>query len=76
MKRENVMERVPVRSRDIAIVGYDRRNAILEVAFRSGGVYHYAGVPQDICENLMTASSQSSYFNDVIRDQYPYVRIH
>ena len=42
------MERSPVASSDIEAVGYDARGQALEIAFHSGGVYQYAGVPASV----------------------------
>ena len=64
------MERVAVRSRDIAIVGYDPETQILEIAFRNGGVYRYSGVPVNVHQSLMSAPSHGTYFNQTIKDQY------
>ncbi|MCM8776160.1 MAG: KTSC domain-containing protein, partial [Candidatus Omnitrophica bacterium] len=64
------MERKAIRSRDLAVVGYDSETQTLEIAFRSGGVYHYRGVPQDIYQALMSAPSHGRYFNDQIRNKY------
>lgn len=64
------MERVAVKSRDIAIVGYDPSTQALEIAFRNGGVYRYAGVPAEVHQNLMTAASHGTYFNQNIKDRY------
>jgi hypothetical protein len=69
------MERQAVRSRDIAIVGYDPKSLTLEVAFRNGGVYHYSGVPETIYKNLMAASSHGSYFQENIKEKYPFRRV-
>ena len=41
------MERTAVRSRDIAVIGYDATTLTLEITFRAGGVYHYSGVPEE-----------------------------
>ena len=69
------MERTAVRSRDIAIVGYDSDSGTLEIAFRSGGVYHYFGVPEEIYKVLMSVSSQGTYFEQEIKHQYSYKKI-
>ena len=69
------MERVAVRSRDLAIIGYDSETQILEVAFRSGGVYQYLGVAHDIYQGLMTASSMGVYFRDSIREQFAHRKL-
>lgn len=65
------MDRVAVRSRDLAIVGYDSGENTLEVAFRSGGVYRYRGVPSAVFHELMEAPSHGTYFNRHIKDKFP-----
>lgn len=69
------MERVAVRSRDIAIIGYDVETSTLEIAFRIGGVYRYSGVPEEVYKDLMTAQSQGKYFDQNIKHQFPYQKI-
>ena len=69
------MERTAVRSRDIAIVGYDGETGTLEIAFRSGGVYHYSGVPEEVYKILMVAPSQGTYFEQTVKHQYPYKKL-
>lgn len=64
------MERLAVRSRDIAIVGYEKETRTLEVAFRSGSVYRYTSVPAETHESLLGASSQGIFFRDHIRDRF------
>ncbi len=65
------MNRTPVRSSNILSVGYDQQAGILEVEFRSGGVYQYSGVPEHIYQGLMRAASKGAYFHDHIKDRYP-----
>lgn len=69
------MERVAVRSRDIAIVGYDAETSTLEIAFRIGGVYRYSGVPEETYKGLMTAPSQGKFFDQTIKHKFPYQRV-
>lgn len=64
------MERIAVRSREIAIIGYDPSSLTLEIAFRNGGVYHYFDVPEKIYQSLMTASSQGTYFSQFIKEKF------
>ena len=71
----DTMERVAVRSRDIAIIGYDPSSLTLEIAFRSGGVYHYFGVPEEIHKNLVVAASQGKYFEESIKYKFRYQKI-
>jgi hypothetical protein len=65
------MNRTPVRSSNILSVGYDHQAGILEVEFRSGGVYQYSGVPEHIYQGFMRAASKGAYFHDHIKDRYP-----
>lgn len=53
------MERIPVSSSNLASVGY--QDGILEVAFKSGSVYQYTGVPESVYEALMSARHTVSF---------------
>ena len=64
------MERKTVRSTNIASVGYDAGTKTLEIEFRSGGVYQYAGVPEKRYDGLMKASAIGSYFHREIKQWY------
>lgn len=61
------MQRTTVSSSNLASVGYDAAEQILEIEFHSGGIYRYFGVPQRIYQSLMTASSHGSYFDQAIK---------
>ena len=67
------MERLPVRSSDLKSVGY--LDSILEIEFRSGGVYQYHGVPEHVYTRLMSAPSKGRYFHRAVRSVYPYTRL-
>lgn len=67
-----VMPRRPVRSSDIASIGYDANSSTLEVEFLNGGVYQYYQVPQAVYEGLMNASSHGSYFAARVKGVYHY----
>jgi hypothetical protein len=69
------MERIALRSRDLAIAGYDRASSTLEITFRSGGVYHYRDVPEEVFRALLAAPSQGRFFHEQILDRYPHSRI-
>ena len=69
------MERTAIRSREIAIVGYDRESYRLEIAFRRGGVYHYENVPEFVYEDLLQAPSQGTYFEDKIKSVFPCTKV-
>ena len=64
-----------VKSRDIALVGYDPTTATLEVVFRGGGVYRYHSVPESVYHALMSASSHGTYFQKHIKSQFTYVKV-
>ena len=64
-----------VRSRDLALIGYDAATSILEVVFRAGGVYRYQGVPESVYHGLMSASSHGTFFQKNIKVQYSYVKV-
>ncbi len=67
------MDRLPVDSSLIRSVGYDFPNSILEVELLpSRRVYRYFDVPLSIYSELLAADSKGSFFNESIRDLYPY----
>ena len=69
------MNRQTVDSSNLASVGYDEENQILEIEFNHGGVYQYSDVPKDEYDSLMNADSLGSYFYHNIRDVYDYVKL-
>jgi len=69
------MQREPVESSTLASVGYDKTQFLLELEFRSGELYQYAGPPDRIYRELMVAESKGRFFNQNIRDHFPYVRL-
>ena len=69
------MQREPVESSTLASVGYDETQYLLELEFRSGELYQYVGPPDYIYRELMTAESKGRFFNQNIRDRFPYVRL-
>ena len=69
------MDHLALNSKDIAIVGYEPGTQILEVAFRSGGVYRYEGVPEEIYQGFLGASSHGAYFQENIRGRYSHQKV-
>lgn len=69
------MRRKPVDSTTMRSVGYEANSLILEIEFDSGTVYQYWGVPTRIYEQLLTAESKGLYFNNEIREVYPYGQV-
>jgi len=58
-------------SKAITCAEYDAASRVLKLWFvGSGGPYDYFGVPQNIYDGLLKASSKGRYYNQYIRDQY------
>lgn len=68
--QSGIIERKPVQSSDLASVGYDAKQRVLEIEFRSGGIYRYLEVPAAIHEQLLAAESKGRFFARHIRDQF------
>jgi KTSC domain len=69
------MERVPVVSSVISEIGYEPSYRTLEIMFRSGAIYLYYFVPQEVHRALMDATSHGTYFNQHIKAVYDHHRI-
>lgn len=69
------MKRQAVDSSNLVSVGYDPENQILEIEFHGGRVYRYSGVPSDVHQALMSASSHGKYFNSHIRGAFSYTQV-
>ncbi len=70
------MERKAVTSSAIASIGYEESSGTLEIEFRTGTVYRYENVPENVYQGLVTASSKGLYFDQHVRDAgYSYTRI-
>jgi hypothetical protein len=64
-----------VESSTLATVGYDYDSELLQLEFCSRAVYRYFAVPAAIHQALLAATSKGSYFNQVIRGRYLFVRV-
>lgn len=69
------MNRQSVESSNLASIGYDAENEILEIEFNHGGVYQYFDVPENVYEELMNADSHGVYFSANIRNDYEYQKM-
>jgi len=56
-------------------ISWDSNTESLLVGFNSGTTWVYYNVPENIYNDLLKASSVGTYFNKVIRDNYPSQRI-
>jgi len=69
------MNRITLDSRTVASAGYDEPSATMEVEFVEGRVYRYFVVPRSVFDALLTADSVGRFFQEHIRDVYPFERI-
>lgn len=69
------MNRQPVRSSNVASVGYDAQSRVLEAEFNTGAIYHYLGVPASEHSALLRASSIGGYLNANIKPRYRCLRV-
>ena len=70
------MERQYVVSSNIASIGYDPDNMVLEIEFLSGSVYQYYDVPQNIYDGLKAADSHGSFLATYIKKRgYRYSQV-
>jgi hypothetical protein len=63
-----------VESSAISFVHYDEVAAELHVLFASGRAYVYYGVPRQVYDAMLRASSAGAFFNSRIRDRYRFRR--
>ena len=66
---------IPVTSSNLAAVGYDDSDASLYVQFKNGTTYQYLRVPHAIYDALMRAGSKGTFFNDEIKERFPFRQV-
>jgi len=64
----------PVESTTLAFIAYDAPTQLLWLAFRTGPLYCYFGVPPAVHQDLLQAPSKGAYFNRSIRGRFNYHR--
>lgn len=69
------MTRIPVLSEAIVSIGYDPKRQLLEIEFSHGHVYQYFKVPVDKYVALMNTAAHGHFFQEFIRDRYPYRKL-
>ncbi len=69
------MNRLSVKSSNLASIGYDAENEILELEFKHGGIYQYFDVSESVYEELMNADSHGKYFSANIKNDYEYQKM-
>jgi hypothetical protein len=64
-----------VESAAISEIDYDAARTKLLVRFRSGERYVYVGVPGEVHRSFVEADSKGHFFQQQIRDRYPFNRL-
>jgi lysyl-tRNA synthetase class 2 len=64
-----------VDSTAISEIDYDAARTKLLVRFMSGERYVYVGVPGEVHRSFVEADSKGRFFQQQIRDRYPYNRL-
>ncbi|MEA5572503.1 KTSC domain-containing protein [Calothrix sp. UHCC 0171] len=67
---------LPINSSMANAVGYDADMSVLQIEFRNGAVYQYAGVEPEVWQDLHDTNSVGKYFNNEIRGNYLSSRIY
>lgn len=65
----------PVDSSMMSHIGYDPASKTLTILFSSGKRYDYAGVPPEVHDRFLAASSQGSFFSNEIDECYEYRQV-
>lgn len=66
------IKRAPVASSNIASVGYDKEEHILEIEFHHGAIYQYKDVPEKVYDELMSSPAIGVYFMNEIKLKFEY----
>lgn len=64
-----------VDSSNIERIGYDFNSSTLRIEFKSNRTYDYSNVPENVFNELITASSIGGYHARNIKDLYPCTEI-
>jgi hypothetical protein len=71
---ERSVEMVLVESEAIAEIDYQPASSTLFVRFAHGGWYSYFMVPPKVYSDFLVAESHGRFFQENIRERYPYRR--
>ncbi len=69
------MKMQPVKSSNVRAVGYDGETKTLQIEFKSGGIYQYAGVQPEMYADLLEAESVGRFVSQVVRSGRKGLRI-
>lgn len=66
---------IPVKSSHINAVGYSKEDKELFVQFKTGVIYKYLEVGEEVFNELLNAPSIGSFFHAYIKDRFESVRV-
>jgi|ASRM01.1.fsa_nt_gi hypothetical protein len=69
------MERTEVVAGDVAAIGYEPLDEILEIEFNNLCVFNFFEVPNNIHEEFITSEDHDHYFESFIENQYDSDRV-
>ena len=69
------IQRAAVESSSIASVGYGRASKLLEIEFRSGAIYRYREVPENVFTAFSAARSKGHFFGTQVRGKYTFDKL-
>ena len=64
------MKMISVNSSAISHLGYDRNTQQMKITFMESGTYDYCGVPENIFNEFLNASSIGTHYYEYIKDNY------
>ena len=69
------MDREPVASSNIASIGYNADEKVLEVEFLDGSIYHYFDISLEVHRAFMEASSKGRFLHMNIKGIYEFAKV-
>jgi hypothetical protein len=79
LEQEGILPRrdpwVHVDSSCIDAIAFDSPSSTLKIRFNSGDIYQYSDFPHDLYLDFCDADSKGRFFNQVVKDEYDFVRL-
>jgi hypothetical protein len=69
------IKREPVKSSNVASIGYSRPLHALEIEFSRGAIYRFLDVQPRVYRELMASSSKGHFIAEKIRGNYRFIRV-
>lgn len=70
-----MVEHIPVKSSNIVSAAYDAAEKVMEVKFKSGGLYRHSDVPQAKFDAFMAADSKGSHYHANIKGKHAHTKV-